>query len=304
MISIDKIRIDGGTQIRIEPNQETIDNYTALYSDGVNFPPIIVFFDGVDYWLADGFHRYFAAINAGRSEINETVINGTKRDAILFSLGANGTHGLNRTNADKRNAVETMLKDAEWVKWSDNAIARQCHVSPTFVGSIRKSLSTMDSDSKNERVYTNKQGSTSTMQTANIGKKQNRNNIEESEETSFKKQESKVNDSQEDQGEDDSNWKPDEDHIIKEQQDKIDDLQEENEKLRSALAINQIPEGLEIEDADTIIDTLRARVKQLEIEVKAITQSRDTYLRENSQLKEQIRRQAAQLKKLGVKASA
>lgn len=84
----------------------------------------------------------------------------------------------------------------------------------------------------------------------------------------------------------------------------INDLQEENEKLRSALAINQIPEGLEIEDADTIIDTLRARVKQLEIEVKAITQSRDTYLRENSQLKEQIRRQAAQLKKLGVKASA
>lgn len=119
-----------------------------------------------------------------------------------------------------------------------------------------------------------------------------------------KKQELKVTDSQEDQNEDDSNWKPDEDHIIKEQQDKIDDLQEENEKLRSALAINQIPEGLEIEDADTIIDTLRARVKQLEIEVKAITQSRDTYLRENSQLKEQIRRQAAQLKKLGVKASA
>lgn len=119
-----------------------------------------------------------------------------------------------------------------------------------------------------------------------------------------KKQELKVTGSQEDQSEDDSNWKPDEDHIIKEQQDKIDDLQEENEKLRSALAINQIPEGLEIEDADTIIDTLRARVKQLEIEVKAITQSRDTYLRENSQLKEQIRRQAAQLKKLGVKTSA
>lgn len=100
-----------------------------------------------------------------------------------------------------------------------------------------------------------------------------------------------------------SDYDPEQDQI-NELSHTINDLQEENEKLRAALAINQIPEGLEIEDADTIIDTLRARVKQLEIEVKAITQSRDTYLRENSQLKEQIRRQAAQLKKLGVKASA
>lgn len=30
------------------------------------------------------------------------VLRGTKRDAILYSVGANSTHGLRRTNADKR----------------------------------------------------------------------------------------------------------------------------------------------------------------------------------------------------------
>jgi len=173
MLDLSKIRIDGGTQIRVEPSQETIDRYAALYIDGHEFPPITVFFDGVDYWLTDGFHRYFAAKKAGKSKINETIINGTNRDAILFSVGANGTHGLNRTNADKRNAVETMLKDAEWSKWSDNAISKQCHVSQPFVGMVRKSLITVISDDKNnnqERAYKNKKGDTSTMHVANIGK--------------------------------------------------------------------------------------------------------------------------------------
>jgi hypothetical protein len=110
--------------------------------------------------------------------------------------------------------------------------------------------------------------------------------------------------SQEEQNDDDFNWQPDDAHTIKEQQDKINDLEEENEKLRTALAINQVPEGLEIEDADTIIDTLRAKVKLLEIEVKAIASSRDSYMRENTQLKEQVRKQAAQLKKMGVASNA
>lgn len=146
--------------------------------------------------------------------------------------------------------------------------------------------------------------STHQQDTSNIGKAQQKKESDVKpkalKKISPEKQELKVVESD---FQEESDYDPEQDQI-NELSHTINDLQEENEKLRSALAINQIPEGLEIEDADTIIDTLRARVKQLEIEVKAITQSRDTYLRENSQLKEQIRRQAAQLKKLGGKASA
>jgi hypothetical protein len=47
-------------------------------------------------------------------------------------------HGLPRTILDKRRAVQTLLRDPEWVAWSDSAIARACHVSNVFVSKMRK----------------------------------------------------------------------------------------------------------------------------------------------------------------------
>lgn len=170
MLELSLIRIDGGTQIRAELNQETVDAYAEAYLAGAVFPAITVFFDGKDRWLADGFHRYFAAKKAGKTTILEKITPGTKRDAILFSLGANGTHGLNRTNADKRNAITTMLQDSEWSAWSDNAIAKACHVSDKTVAAHRASLRNSEVTTPTERTYTTKHGTTATMQTASIGK--------------------------------------------------------------------------------------------------------------------------------------
>jgi len=52
-------------------------------------------------------------------ELEINIINGTQRDAILHSVGANATHGLRRSNQDKRKAVVTLLEDNEWCQWSD-----------------------------------------------------------------------------------------------------------------------------------------------------------------------------------------
>ena len=138
MLELDQIRLDGGTQSRVELNQETVAEYAHAFTEGASFPPVVVFFDGASYWLADGFHRYFGARNAGESAIAVQVINGTQRDAVLYSLKANATHGLKRTNADKRKAVETLLKDAEWATWSDRKIADVCGVGHPFVAAVRK----------------------------------------------------------------------------------------------------------------------------------------------------------------------
>jgi hypothetical protein len=132
----------------------------------VTLPPIVVFHDGVDYWLADGFHRHAAHLKAGAADIAADVRKGTKRDAILHSVGANQAHGLRRTNEDKRRAVLTLLNDEEWAKWSDREIARRCAVDHTTV--IRHRASLVESTS--ERTYTDKHGNTSTMNTAAIGK--------------------------------------------------------------------------------------------------------------------------------------
>lgn len=138
MLELELIRIDGGTQSRVELSQETVAEYAEAYKAGAKFPPVVVFYDGTHRWLADGFHRYFGAKAAGLSQIYESVTPGTLRDAILYSLRANAEHGLNRTNADKRKAVTTMLADPEWSAWSDRKIAEAVGVSVPFVGSIRR----------------------------------------------------------------------------------------------------------------------------------------------------------------------
>lgn len=133
------IRQDGGTQPRGEISSDLVTEYITAILDGAKFPPVVVFYDGSDYWLADGFHRVRAFASAGRP-VPADVRQGTQRDAVLFSLGANATHGQRRTNADKRRAVMRALDDAEWSQWSDREIARRCAVSNQFVSNIRAEL--------------------------------------------------------------------------------------------------------------------------------------------------------------------
>lgn len=142
-LDLSKINVEGGTQIRAAVNEHTVTEYAELMKAGVEMPPVEVFFDGMVYWLADGFHRVTAAFEAGLETILANVRTGKKRDAILFACGANSSHGLKRTNADKRRAVETLLSDSEWVKWSDNRIAEAVGVSVPFVTGIRNELATV-----------------------------------------------------------------------------------------------------------------------------------------------------------------
>lgn len=135
------VRTDGGTQARAGISEETVAEYEQGVRGGDDFPPVTVFHDGTDYWLADGFHRLEAHRRAGESRIEARVRRGTHRDAALFAAGANATHGLRRTNADKNRVVEMLLLDEEWGQWSDRKVAELCGVSHVFVGDVRKRLS-------------------------------------------------------------------------------------------------------------------------------------------------------------------
>jgi N6-adenosine-specific RNA methylase IME4 len=164
-LEITNIRIDGGTQPRANLDAFTIDEYADHMASGDIFPPITVFFDGAEYWLADGFHRVEAYKQLGLAHVDADVRQGTLRDAVLFSVSANSKHGKRRTNADKRRAVLTLLEDHQWQKWSDHEIARQCKVSQPFVSNLRSS----NNDYKIERKAT-RGGTTYTINTRKIGK--------------------------------------------------------------------------------------------------------------------------------------
>lgn len=169
-VSISKIRRDGGTQSRAALNEQTVAEYAEAMSDpDTVFPPVTVYFDGKDYWLADGFHRVAAWERLGRTDIPAEIKQGDRRRAILHSVAANNAHGLRRTNDDKRRAVMTLLEDAEWSQWSDREIARRCAVDHKTVTRIRAEHLGNSPDSGVRTVERN--GTTYQQNTAKIGAK-------------------------------------------------------------------------------------------------------------------------------------
>lgn len=169
-LRINKLRLDGGTQPRAVVDYATVEEYADAMQNGAEFPPVIVFYDGSEYWLADGFHRVHASMTAGFEEVFADVRQGTRRDAVLYSVGANAVHGMRRTNADKRRAVRTLLEDEEWAKWSNNKIAQQCAVSLDTVNRMRREIVPLN-ESLSERTYVTKHGTVAQMNTENIGRR-------------------------------------------------------------------------------------------------------------------------------------
>lgn len=169
-LNIKAIRIDGGTQSRAEINNEAVAEYAEAIKAGATFPPVVVFHDGADYWLADGFHRYHACAKAGKVSIEADICTGTLRDAILYSLGVNDDHGLRRTNADKRKGVQIALGDSEWSKWSQEKIAKACKVSAGFVSKMVHEAASLHGEEIKPKTRTvERNGKTYEQDTSNIG---------------------------------------------------------------------------------------------------------------------------------------
>ncbi len=152
-----EIRTDGNTQARVKIRQTVVRDYAAAMKAQADeghwrFPPIVVFSDGQEFWLGDGFHRVLAALEAGLYDILTEVRQGTQRDALLFSISSNTEHGFPRSNADKRNAVLLLLRDSEWCQWSDREIARRCGVSDRSVNKLRKCASANLSQMRERKV--------------------------------------------------------------------------------------------------------------------------------------------------------
>ena len=249
MLNIKLLVIDKGTQPRAQISQETVDDYALAMENGDKFPPVTVFNDGVYYYLADGFHRYFAHLKLGKAGINADVVAGTLRDAKLFSYKANRSHGLRPSMEDKRKSVLDMLNDAEWGKWSDREIARHCGVSHPFVGKLRASLT---APKEEKRKFTDGEGV-----------------------TRERKVKPKVETLPEPQHDKNAEM--------------VDALIAENDKLTEQLALASIDGTVEDRDrAEKLIAELKEDLRLAKIEIVAVTKSRDQFQSENAQLKRQV----------------
>lgn len=159
-LEVSSIRTNAGTQTRAAINEEVVADYAERMIAGDRFPPVVVFHHKGELILADGFHRLRARRTAKFETIEAEVHEGTRLDALKFSLSANHRHGLRRTNEDKRHAVEIALR--EFPAWSDRAVAQLCGVTHPSVGTVRHQLVNLSScekrlgrDGKRRRVVEN-----------------------------------------------------------------------------------------------------------------------------------------------------
>ena len=144
-LRIDQIQILDELQSRASTDWKHVDELVELLQSGGQFKDHPVVFrqrpDGDEYFLADGFHRVHAYLKAGiESAMFDVRAGGTTafRLAKLWSIQSNITHGLKRSNADKRRAVEMLLADEEWSSKSDRWIAETAGVHHSTVQAIKQ----------------------------------------------------------------------------------------------------------------------------------------------------------------------
>jgi len=155
-INIDEIRIDGGTQMRTVVDQDWVYHIVERMKLDNVFPPVELVFDGVSYWLTDGFHRYHAYKILGIKKIDVLWESGALQYAREKALIANETHGKPLSIRDRRYKVETCLTWEEWYKKSNYEIAKRCHVSESFVAAVRDPEIAERQKENRERHYQNK----------------------------------------------------------------------------------------------------------------------------------------------------
>lgn len=173
-LPIDGIRMDGGTQPRAVLDFDAVEDYAEAMGAGAKFPPVAVFYDGSEYWLADGFHRVKAAYAAGFDTIECELHQGTLEDAQWYSFSANRANGLRRTNTDKQRAVKSALLHVKSRELSDHQIARHVGIDVKTVGNWRERLS-MEIPQISARTVT-RAGTTYQQNTAQIGKRKRKSN--------------------------------------------------------------------------------------------------------------------------------
>ncbi len=253
-VQLTKIRLDGGTQPRKEIDEPMVQHYTEVLLEGKDkFPPIDLWFDGKAYWPSDGFHRFHAHKRAGFTDIEATINQGTKRDAFLACLKANGKHGKPRSPDERRYVVQLALEDIELGEKSDAEIALICDVSSMTVGRVRKALGlekTMRIDKNGRKVDVSKSGRPIAP--------------------------------------------PPEPEYTEE--DKLHELAiehtalaEENAKLKDQLAIRSLPVSEKARtEVQQTIEELREQVKELEFQLRTMTQSRNEFQSKNAEMIKQV----------------
>jgi hypothetical protein len=159
-----------------------------------------------------------------------------------------------------------MVQHAVWGKWTNAEIARHVGVSKMTVGRVKQTLVSNEEDTK--KIYTNKHGQVREIETKNLGR------------VAEKKEDS------------------DEEHLA-ELAETILTVTQENQVLKDKIAIGQWDASdIEKMDIEDVVEELREKIRVMEIDSKALRDSRDMFQSRNAEMMQTISRLKAKIKKL------
>lgn len=283
-LNLDAIRLDGDTQPRISLDSQRVFEYSEQMKEGDEFPAIVVFFDGSDHWLSDGFHRWHATKMAGLVSIDAEVRQGTREEAQIYAMKANTRRGLSMSHEDNRRNIIRMLTHTITSSWTLGEIARHLDVSKMTVSRVKATLKAQAKDAPEDPVksYQRKNGKQVTIDTTN-------NKTKKAKDVEPPPAPEQV----------ESEPASESDQKIAELIDTINELNAENQRLKDAIATAQwdASEIEKIDVQDTLAD-LREQIKVLEIDNAALRDSRDMFQNRNAELMKSVKALQSKLKKL------
>jgi ParB-like chromosome segregation protein Spo0J len=137
-VALSALVVDERCQAREEWGAETVREYSRLYSEGEELPPLEAFQVGDDLVVIDGFHRIEGARRAGVAKLPVKVTGtGTIDDARWAAVSKNAKHGRQRTRADIEKAVRMALAHPASKGMSNRELAKHVGVSHTTVANYK-----------------------------------------------------------------------------------------------------------------------------------------------------------------------
>ena len=151
-VPLHEINVPESVQSRVQSFDEgAVTRYVEALENGDKLPPVELFtwdaedgWDGTPYFVGAGFHRIEAYRRYGKKEIPATctVIEGGRENAYAAaqwcSVTSNATHGLPRTQADRRRAVKLAIEAQPHL--NDSRIAKLVRVDSKTVARVRAEM--------------------------------------------------------------------------------------------------------------------------------------------------------------------
>jgi len=255
-MKLSQITLDTTLQMREKIDEEVVSEYSQALLDGAKFPPVVLFHDGKNYYIGDGWTRILAHQLAGFEIINADVRMGSYDDAFDYALkDANKDHGQRYTNADKRKKVLKAVHTPRYEKESSRKIGEICNVSHAFVAKVREETGTKPN----------------VIKTVQNGKEVMMTNTKKD-----AKKEEPVDEPIEDN------------QMLTELSNTVQELAEENKKLEARVAVAAMDATEEEKSsAHQIISDLQEQVRMLEADNRVLKASRDSFQAEASEAKKQ-----------------